>query len=644
MSFAQQRLWFLAQMGGVSEAYHIPMGLRLKGDLDRVCLRRALDRIVVRHEALRTTFVFIDEEPVQQIASAENSRFLLLEHDLREQGDAQAELDRVVKLEAEASFDLNAGPLIRGRLIGLAEDEHVLLITMHHIVSDEWSIGVFFKELSTLYGAFLRGESDPLPELEIQYADYAVWQRQWIEGEILQQQAEYWKAALKGAPVLLELPADHSRPAQQDFTGAFAELVLDEELTAGLKGLSKKHGTTLYMTLLAGWAALLARLSGQQEVMVGTPVANRGRAEIEGLIGFFVNTLVLRLDLSGSLRVRELLKQTREQVLDAQQHQDIPFEQVVELARPVRSLAHSPLFQVMFAWQNGIDDTLKLPGLELQAFQAAPHQVAKFDLTLLLQEEGNTIAGGIEYATSLFEQATVERYLGYLRNLLRAMVADDAQAIDRLSIMGEAERHRVLYEWNDTKAEYPVDKCVHELFEEQARKSPNATAVVFEGVSLSYGELNVRANQLAHHLRGLGVKPDSRVAICVERGLEMMVALLGVLKAGGAYVPLDPAYPTERLRFMLQDCCPVALLTQSQLQSLFAGMGDTLPVVDLNAAAAPWQNLPESNPDPDAIGLTSEHLAYVIYTSGSTGTPKGVMIQHAVAAVHRPMLWCNRYD
>src|ERR1035441_3810779 len=352
LSFAQQRLWLLAQMERASEAYHIPLGLSLKGDLNRAALRGALDRILARHEALRTRFAMIDGELVQQITAVEGSRFLLIEHDLRFHNDTKAELDRVTELEASASFDLEAGPLIRGRLIRLSEDEHVLLITMHHIASDGWSMGVLVNELSTLYGAFLRGEDDPLPKLDIQYADYAMWQRQWIEGDILKQQAAYWKTALAGAPALLELPADHPRPDRQDYAGGFVELALDEHLTVGLRELSRRHGATMFMTLLAAWAVLLARLSGQQDLVIGTPAANRGRTEIENLIGFFVNTLVMRLDLSGSPSVSELLEQAKVQALAAQQNQDIPFEQVVELTRPARSMAHSPLFQVMFAWQG----------------------------------------------------------------------------------------------------------------------------------------------------------------------------------------------------------------------------------------------------------------------------------------------------
>ena len=337
---------------------------------------------------------------------------------------------------------------------------------------------------------------------------------------MLQQQAAYWKSTLAGFPELLDLPSDHPRPKQQEFAGSFAGLVLDEGLTAGLKALSQKHGTTLFMTLLAGWAALLARLSGQQDVVVGTPVANRGRTEIENLIGFFVNTLAVRLNLSAASSVGDLLWQAREQALAAQQHQDIPFEQVVELLNPVRSLSHSPLFQVMFAWQNADTGSLVFPGLELLPLRSS-HRVSKFDLTLSLQETDKVIAGGIGYATSLFEQATIERYLGYFRRLLEAMVADDTQTVDRISVLSEPERHRLLYEWNDTRTEYPSDKCVHELFEEQSARTPDAVAVVFEEEELSYGELNRRANRLAHYLRDLGVKPDDRVAICVERGFEM---------------------------------------------------------------------------------------------------------------------------
>ncbi|HZI75426.1 MAG TPA: condensation domain-containing protein, partial [Gemmatimonadales bacterium] len=385
-------------------------------------LRRVMDRLVERHEALRTTFYVDEGQPVQRIGAVEDSRFALAENDLRGEGNARAELERLAAQEAGEGFDLQTGPLIRGRLIRVGEEEHVLLITMHHIVSDGWSMGVLINELNVLYGAFLRGEEDPLAPLEIQYGDYAVWQRKWIEGERLRQQGEYWKRTLGGAPGLLEVPMDRARPAQQDYAGGFVGLELEEKLTVGLSGLSRRHGVTQYMTLLAGWAALLARLSGQRDVVIGTPVAGRGRVEIENLIGLFINTLAVRVEMSSRMTVGELVLKVKEQVIAAQQHQDIPFEQVIELLQPERSLAHSPLFQVMFAWQNAPQGTFKLPGLEVQPLRLAPYQVAKCDLTLWLQESGGRIEGGVGYATALFERGTVERYAGYLRRLLEGMV------------------------------------------------------------------------------------------------------------------------------------------------------------------------------------------------------------------------------
>ena len=628
LSFAQQRLWFLAQMGA-SEAYHIFNSWRLKGQLDGGALRRALDRIVARHEALRTTFIAIEGEPVQRIAAAQESQFHLVEYDLVGMPDAQIKLKHMVREAAVTGYDLEAGPLIRGRLIRLGEDEHALLITMHHIVSDGWSMGVFIRELSMLYGAFVRGEEDPLPELSVQYADYAVWQRKWMEGEILRKQAEYWERRLAGAASLLELPTDHPRPAEQEYEGGWVRVALDEELSRRLKELSRRHGTTLYMTMLAGWGVLLARLSGQQDLVIGTPVANRGRVEIEGLIGFFINTLALRLDVSGSPNVVELLERVKERVLSGQQHQEIPFEQVVENARPVRSLSHSPLFQVMFEWEQSVGGGgLAMPGVKLGPLGMSSDVIAKFDLTLALRDAGERIVGSLIYATALYERTIVEQYVGYLRRLLEGMVADENQAIDRLELMPEAERQQLLYEWNATQAEYPREKLLHELFEEQAEETPDAVAVVFEEATLSYRELNGRANQLAHYLRELGVGPNERVALCLERSLEMVVGLLGVMKAGGAYVPLDPAYPVERLQYMLEDSAPVVLLTQRQWQGLFSEVGEKLAVVELDEAVPSWGEQPATNPQPSSVGLSAEHLAYVIYTSGSTGLAKGVMVEH----------------
>ncbi len=624
LSFAQQRLWILSQMEGVSDIYHIPFNVRLKGSLDRAALRNALDRIVVRHEALRTTFAVVSGEPVQRIANPGETGFHLLEQDLRGHSNAEAELDRLVDLEIRTSFDLETGPLIRGRLIRLSEDEHALLMTMHHIVSDGWSGNVLKRELSALYSAFLRQEADSLPELAVQYADYAIWERRWIQGEVLQRQAQYWKTALAGAPELLELPLDHPRPAIEDHAGAFAPLILDEPLTTGLKELSRRHGTTLFMTLLAGWAVLLGRLSGQQDVLIGAPTANRGRTEIENLIGFFVNSLVLRLDLSGSPSVAALLKQAKTQALAAQQHQDIPFEQVVELAQPVRSLAHSPLFQVMFAWQNTAPETLQLPGLEVLPLRAS-YATAKFDMTLYLQEAGSSITGGIEYATSLFEHTTIGRYMGYFHNLLAAMVADDMQTVSCLPMLGAAEQRRVLHDWNDTAAEFPTDACVHNLFEEQVRRTPNATALVFEDSSLTYRELDERANRLAHHLVTLGVGPEVLVGVCLERSIDMVVGVLGILKTGGAYVPLDPSFPQIRLSQMVEDSRMGVLLTHRKLDQQLQKVPPTIVRLDED-----WAEIKSASTG--AAGLPhpgSQDRAYVLYTSGSTGKPKGVEISHS---------------
>jgi len=626
LSFAQQRLWFLEQLGNLGSMYHIPTRLRLRGELDRGALARALDRIVERHEALRTTFAEVDGVPEQRIAPAGASGFHLAEHDLGGRADAEAELGRVVAEEARAPFDLQRGPLIRGRLVRLAADDHVLLLTMHHIVSDDWSMGVLTRELSALYAACREGREADLPALEVQYADYAVWQRRRVEGRVLQEQADYWARTLAGAPELLELPTDHPRPAERDHAGARFGVALDEELTAGLRALALRHGTTLYMTLLAGWAVVLGRLSGQDDVVVGTPMAGRGRREVEELIGFFVNTLALRLDLSGAPTVAELLGRVKERTLEAQRHQDIPFEQVVELAAPVRSQSHTPLFQALFAWQNAPrGDGLSLPGVELGGVGAGAAEVrAKFDLSLSLREAGDRITGSVTYAAALFERETVERWAGYLRRVLEEMAADEGRRLDRLALMPEGERVRVVEEWNRTEAEYPAGSCIHELFEAHVERAPDAVAVVFGGEHLSYAEVNRRANRLAHRLRALDVGPEVRVGICLERGVEMMVGVLAVLKAGGAYVPFDPAFPAERLRYMLEDSAPHVVLTQASLAGFLEGAG--APLLVLDGGAAPDAGLPETNPG--RAGLAPEHLAYVIYTSGSTGRPKGVMVPH----------------
>ncbi|MBB4636054.1 non-ribosomal peptide synthetase [Longimicrobium terrae] len=626
LSFAQQRLWFVEQLGNLGSTYHIPRRLRLSGELDRAALARALDAIVARHEALRTTFAQVDGVPEQRIAPAD-AGFHLVEYDLRDRADANAELERLIAAEMAAPFDLEHGPLIRARLILLAEDDCVLALTMHHIVSDAWSMGVLTRELSALYEAFKRGEPDPLPELPVQYADYAAWQRQWVDGDVLRDQTAYWTRMLAGAPELLDVPTDRPRPARMDPAGAIVGLALDEELTAGLKALSRRHGTTLFMTVLAGWAVVLARLSGREDVVVGTPSAGRGRREIEGLIGFFVNTLALRMDLSGAPTVAELLGRVKARALEAQQHQDIPFEQVVERVDPVRSLAHHPLFQALFAWQSATEGgrQLSLSGVDMSGVGTVAAQVsATLDLSLSLREAGDRVVGGLRYAAALFDRETVERYAGYLRRVLEQMAADDGQRVDQLTLMPAEERVRVLEEWNQTEADYAGPACIHMLFEAQVARTPDAVAVTFVGDHLTYAELDQRANRLAHHLRSLGVGPEVRVGISLERGPEMMTGLLAILKAGGAYIPMDPSYPAERLAYMLEDSAPAVLVINGG-----QGAQSGIPVVDL-ADASPWAHLPGTPPAvPD---LTPDSPCYVIYTSGSTGRPKGVVNHHRSVA------------
>ncbi|QSX79619.1 non-ribosomal peptide synthetase [Agrilutibacter solisilvae] len=639
LSWAQQRLWFLDQLDhAASAAYHIPAALRLRGTLDRVALGKSLDRIVARHENLRTSFTSVEGEPRQLIAPADCG-FTLIEHDLRGLDETRqpAAVAEMAASEARAPFDLSTGPLFRGRLLRLAEHEHVLLVTQHHIISDGWSIGVLTQEVGALYSAFCQGQDDPLPPLPVQYADYAAWQRQWLQGDTLQGQIDYWRDHLEGAPALLELPTDRPRPAARSYRGDGVPIRLSRELSAGLQGLSQRHGTTLFMTLLAGWSTLLSRLSGQHDVVIGSPVANRQRAEIEPLIGFFVNTLALRVDLADDPTVGGLLAQVRETTLGAYAHQDLPFEQVVEALQPERSLSHSPLFQVMLTLNHlTAAGESSLPDLSLSPIENAKHS-AQFDLSLSMTETPDGLVGGLVFATDLFDRSTVERMAGHWMTLLAAMVADDSQQLSRLPLLCAAQREQVLHGFNATQTEFERDSTLHALFERQVERTPDAIALECDGQRVPYGELNTRANQVAHRLVELGVRPDDRVAICATRGVDMVVGMLAILKAGGGYVPLDPGYPLDRLAYMLADCTPVVVLTQAALRSEMPMLGAlSVPVVLLDAEFPCRDGEATSSADasmnPCIDGLTSRHLAYVIYTSGSTGQPKGVMIEHFNAA------------
>ncbi|WP_445327111.1 amino acid adenylation domain-containing protein [Xenorhabdus sp. PB30.3] len=635
LSFAQQRLWFLDRLDpAASLAYHIPLVLRLSGELSHHALRQTFDNLVARHEILRTRFVLVAGQPRQQIATAD-SRFALSYQDLRTlTADEQTQrITEIATTETGIPFDFTQGSLIRGQLLQLADDEHVLLITQHHIISDGWSVGVLIRELSILYRAALENQENPLLPLPIQYADYAVWQRDNLHEAALNRQREFWCHQLRDAPALLTLPTDRPRPASQTFTGGRVPVHFNAELLASLKTLGQRHNNTLFMTLLTAWSIVLARLSGQDDIVIGTPVANRQHRELEELIGFFVNTLALRVRLNGSASVADLFRQIREQTLAAYANQDLPFEQVVEALQPERSLSYSPIFQVMLALNNTPAQTLTLPDLQLTVMEPIHHS-AHFDLTLSLTETDAGLTGELTYASALFDAATIERMVGYLTNVLNAMVADESQLAATVPMLSQSERQQLLMDFNAHQADFPDNALLHQLFEAQADQSPDAVAVVFEGQTLSYGELNQRANYLAHQLITQGVRPDDRVAICVERSLEMVVGLLAILKAGGAYIPLDPAYPAERLAYMLEDSNPVVIVTQATLAEKLIS---PLPVVMLDNVMLDnllsGGLLPDheqfGNPDVQKSALNPHHLAYVIYTSGSTGKPKGVMVEHA---------------
>ncbi|MBM0137263.1 non-ribosomal peptide synthetase [Pseudomonas cannabina] len=631
LSFAQQRLWFLAQLEGGSEAYNISLALSLRGQLDVTALTAALARVVERHETLRSRFIACEEGAEVVFAELPGSSLLHVE-DLRLCPETLAE--RVVS-EAAAPFDLTRGPLIRGRLLQMEDERHVLLLTVHHIVADGWSMGVLTRELLALYPAFRQSKADPLPELAIQYADYAVWQQSWMSGERLQHQAAYWHQALDGAPTLLTLPTDRPRPAQQDFAGASLAIRLDAHLTAGLRALAQRQGVTLYMTLLTAWGALLARLSGQAEVVIGSPIAGRGRAELEGLIGLFVNTLAVRIDTSSAATGDALLAQVRTRVLEAQDHQDLPFEQVVEIVRPARSLAHAPLFQTTLNWLAGDTSLPDMDGLSLALVEQST-QTAKFDLSLNLGEHGDALVGTLDYATALFDAVTVRRYYGYFEQLLHALVNNEHVLIEQIPLVGEEERQYLLEHFNPTQQHYPQGQTVHALIEACAISTPDAIAAQVGSHSLSYAELNRQANALAHYLISLGVRPDDRVAVVARRGLETLTGLLAVLKAGACYVPVDPAHPDERLAYLLSDSAPVVVLARQSVVERLPSLA--VPVVTLDQP-----NWPLLAHNPQVPGLNAAHLAYVIYTSGSTGQPKGVMVEHRTLAnlVH----WhCEAFD
>jgi len=652
-SFAQARLWFLDQFEPGSPFYNLPTAVRLKGRLNVAILEQSFQEIVRRHEALRTTFTTVEGQPVQEISP--DLIFALQVVNLRELPETEREVkaQALATQEAQRPFNLEQGPLLRATLLQLNEEEQILLLTMHHIVSDGWSMGVLIRELAALYKAFSAGQPSPLPALPIQYADFAIWQRDWLQGEVLETQLSYWKQHLYNAPPLLELPSDRPRPTEQTFRGATQVFVLPRSLTAALKDLSRQENVTLFMTLLAAFKTLLYRYIGRTDVLVGSAIANRNRSEIEGLIGFFVNTLVLRTDLSGNPSFRALLSRVREVTLAAYAHQDLPFEKLVEELQPERSLSHNPLFQVMFQLRNAPMPDLELAELSLTTLQI-DQGTTQFDLSLDMTEVAGTLQASVEYSTDLFpdrdlsktapaatdktphsrsqdvlkdhenrhNSTTITRMFGHFQTLLEGIVADPDQSLCDLPLLTAAEQQQ-LQKWNQTKTNDLPNQCIHQLFEAQVERTPDAVAVVFENQQLTYRELNHRANQIAHYLQKLGVQPEVLVGICAQRSLDMVAGMLGVLKAGGAYVPLDPSYPQERLAFMLADSQVSVLLTQQHLMGWLPEHQAQVVLLD-----ADWERIRSESQENLSSLVAPENVVYVIYTSGSTGKAKGVMVEH----------------
>ena len=628
LSFAQERLWFLEQLEPGSPVYNLCRAYRLMGKLNIFALELSLNEIVRRHEVLRSAIRIADGQPLQVTEPPHELKLSVLDLKAMSEAERQTETRQRIQQAAETPFDFSAGKFFRAELLRIRDDEHILILTTHHIVSDAWSMGILSRELWSLYEKYTAGKSSDLQKLPIQYADFAVWQREWLQERVLGSHVSYWKKQLKDLPIL-NLPNDRPRPLRQSFTGAKMSITFSKSLTAAINDLSNERGVTPFMTLLAAFQVLLYRYSGQEDIVVGSPIANRCVTELEPLIGFFVNTLVLRVDLSGNPTFEELISRVREVCLAAYEHQDLPFEKLVRELKAERDQSRNPLFQVMFALQNTAQrfsppSELMVEPNELQSTRSP------FDLSLFLRERKGKYIGYIEYSTDLFNPDRIERLAGHLQTLLEAIVADPDQSIATLPILMEAERHQILVEWNDSAADYPKHKCIHQLFEEQVEQRPDAIAVEFEDEQITYRELNRRANQLAHHLISLGIGPNNLVGICVERSIEMILGLLGIIKAGGAYVPLDPAYPKERLRFMLEDA-NISGVDVTRGRDLLDGDTRNSTLITQHFNVCLDRDLPtieQQSSENLPTQLDSNNLAYVIYTSGSTGRPKGVAIEH----------------
>ena len=632
LSFAQERLWFLAALEPESPAYNSAKAYNLNGPLNVEALQKTLDEIVRRHEALRTTFASQEGSPIQVIAlpSPLNLAIVDLTNAPREQRLQNAMT--WVEAETKLPFDLSTGPLIRATLLRLDDQENVLLIVLHHVVYDGWSADVLNRELSAFYGAFSQGQAPNWPELSIQYADYAIWQRLRLAGKELESRLAFWRKHLAGVEAL-DLLTDRPRPSHQTYRGARHLFTLSADLAAKLEKFNRQERTTPFMSLLAAFAVLLFRRSGQEDIVVGTPIANRPNVELEELIGFFVNSLVMRLDLSGMPSFRTLVARVRRAALDSYQHQDLPFEKLVEDLNPERHLSRHPLFQVMFAFQNAPRGELTLSGLQVSR-KLLHSSSTRFDLELHLFAEGDAWSGQLVYSRDLFEEATIEGIARQYLILLEGMLAQPDRLVSLVPMMSSIERDRILVAWNATSVDYPRDRCVHELFEDQARRSPEAIAVEFGEQKLSYAELDERARELARYLRSLGVRRGAKVAICIESSTDMVVGLLAILKAGAAYVPIDPNYPEERISFMLADAQAAVVLTREGLVARLAPTGIKTVCLDVDR-----EPIAASASEGGREFASPEDVAYVIFTSGSTGKPKGVCVPHR--AVIRLVVNCD---
>ena len=623
LSFAQQRMWILDQLEPGSSTYNVPGAVELKGPLHLASLEQAIDAIVTRHEVLRSTFRRSPTgEPKQVIGEPRARRLPVTDLGSLSRDDAENAVSRLLLSEAEDPFDLTTGPLLRVSVLRLAPERHIVVFTMHHIVSDAWSTGVLIRELSELYQALVTGHSSLLPPLEIQYADYASWQRSWLDGEVLKTQLAYWERQLEGAPDQLDLPVDRPRGSDVTHNGAREEFVLPGRLVAPLVLLARGEGTTLFVTLLAAFQALLSRYTGQDDIVVGTPISGRSGAETEPLIGFFVNTLVLRSRVAPTATFRDFLGDVHETVLEATAHQDIPFERLVDELQSTRGVGHTPLFQVAFVLQNAPRETLAMSELTLSN-RPMETRSAKFDWSVSLIETGDQVFGHFDYNTDLFDAETIRGFSGHYQNLLAAVVADPARSISEIEILSDADRTRLLVEWNDTETEYPRDASIQALFEKQVERTPDAIALVAEVDQFTYRELNRQANRLARHLAASGVRAETAVGVYMDRAADMVIAQLAVLKCGSVYVPMDPDYPLQRLSFLAEDAGISVLLSVEVPSEGF--VGEDVRVIALDNSREAISSLNSENPvshsDPDS-------LAYVIYTSGSTGTPKGVEVPH----------------